>query len=287
MEQVQLSRPVLAKLKRARALIGELDRLLHEWGEKCFIHKLDYNEEQTHYQLKLELKSEPPIDECCTVLGDLFHNLRSALDLWMSEKADATGPEAKGLRLQYPIAKTGKEFRNWRSNVRDLVDERLIDAIREYQPYREKLPGIHYLQGISDLDNADKHRTMLSIDFSHDSAASTRYSPVTPTSERPQIKYEAYLVSAITGGVVVDIWSDVPVDIEIPTVSMQAYFELDGKKHELVQNIRGLHMSVYLMLIGIERKVAASASGDGDQRSDTQGEADRDDNRTEGRARVR
>lgn len=278
MSQVRLSRPVMVKLKRSKTLIEDLDELLNIWGTKCFIHRVNYNEDRTHYQVDMELTSEPaPVDECAAVLGDIFHNLRSALDLWISEKACATGPEAKKLRIQYPVTHCGQDFRKWKNKVSQLVDEQLIDSIRSYQPFVENLPGVHYLEAISETNNADKHRTLLSVSFFHEGSLEAQYTPLTPQDEQPKVTYEAHLVKATEGGVVVDIWSDVPIDIEIPSINMTAYFELDDKKHELVTSIRGLHESVARMLMKIEQEVATSSRGDGDQKSGAQNETDQDD----------
>ncbi|MEU4812890.1 hypothetical protein AB0H20_27105 [Nocardia fluminea] len=198
-----LPRDVTAKIRRAATLINELDQLLKYWGEECFIHELNYDEDKAHYQLELVLKSDPPISECAAVLGDILHNLRSALDLWMSHQAEATSQYARSLRLQYPICCSGKDFRNWKSVVKDRVDERVIAAIRERQPYVENLPHKHWLLGLSELDNADKHRVMMSVDFGYTDDLNFLVSPVPPRQDVPKISYKSYFVTATIGGLVV------------------------------------------------------------------------------------
>lgn len=260
MDTLELPRQVNAKIKRAANLINELDELLRYWGEECFIHTLHHNEEKTHYQLELTLKMEPPIDECEAVLGDLMHNMRAALDLWMSHQANATGADDKKLRLQFPIYSTGDDFRKWRTKYKDRLDAHLVEEIRRHLPIGTQTGPRNWLLALSDLDNADKHRIISSIDFGYIANLDATVSPVPPSQGPPRIEYKPYLVSARSGGLVLDLYSEVPIDMEAPQVHMAAFFELDGTKHELVQNVRGLHFSVQRLLMTIQHNAAAQRS---------------------------
>lgn len=185
-----------------------------------------------------------------------MHNLRSALDLWMSYQVGATEKSDQHPRVYFPICTSGKDFRNWRKSVEGRVDQVLVEVIRRHQPFVLQLPHRNWLLGLSDLNNADKHRVMMSVDFGYTDNLHVEVSPLPPQTELPHIDYSSYLVSATVGGLVVDLKSEAPIDIEVSSVTMDAFFELDGTKHELIQNVRGFHESVQRLLMQIQRQVA-------------------------------
>ena len=103
-----------------------------------------------------------------TIVGDLIHNLRSALDYIVTALVDASPPATLTTQHQFPIFETEVGYKarvgtkhsalpNGRlGNVRFGLEE-----IWELQPFHRKPSPIHDpLWAIAKLSNADKHRTL-------------------------------------------------------------------------------------------------------------------------------
>jgi hypothetical protein len=108
--------------------------------------------------LMLKARIPPLPDAIALTIGDCVHNLRSALDhlIWQLVLANRKIPHRSNM---FPICRTSEEFEK-RINQNRLkgVYPNAQKAIERLQPYTT---GDDILQVVSDLDNADKHRTLL------------------------------------------------------------------------------------------------------------------------------
>lgn len=92
-------------------------------------------------------------------LGDCLHNYRSALDHIVAEvrRAEGLGDNHKS---QFPIL---KDHAQWdRALARDLdgLPERVVEVIRQHQPFERTEPDLDVLGRLNALDNTDKHRRL-------------------------------------------------------------------------------------------------------------------------------
>lgn len=167
-------------------------------------------------QLRFDKKSEPgwvrmfvvvepvPI-RVALIAGDVVHNLRSALDHLAWQLVTLEGQKAPGTHTAFPIYTCKTEFEE---RVRNPSKGRVsplhgIDPagynwarIERAQPYHATVPYIEPLAVISELDNADKHRTLLagiSLVEPFDARTLTQRSGVEVSEFRNSIKVESVL----------------------------------------------------------------------------------------------
>jgi hypothetical protein len=98
----------------------------------------------------------PPPDRLGLVVGDLAHNLRSALDVAAWELAvDHDEPAAldRFWRVQFPLSSDRAEFR--KHKALPFFSERVHSALEAHQPYKAGNVALGWLQSLS---NADKHQ---------------------------------------------------------------------------------------------------------------------------------
>ena len=125
-----------------------------------------YERGWTHIELKTDF---PAIQrDVSLVLGDAIRQMRSALDHLASCLVFQKTSDRKAMRkAQFPLFHDPNEFRTARSvkfltkTFGDSTD--VFRAIRTAQPFRRdpKAPRADPLWILSELDNIDKHRTML------------------------------------------------------------------------------------------------------------------------------
>lgn len=94
-----------------------------------------------------------------TIIGDVIHNLRAALDLLMCDLARVAGRSDKG--VYFPFCETAADLVDTikkRNAHRAGVD--VVDVIKTLKPYKG---GDMALRAIHDLDIADKHHALLPV----------------------------------------------------------------------------------------------------------------------------
>jgi len=102
----------------------------------------------------------PPV--MSAIVGDLVHNLRSALDYvaWQLVESNHGQPDT---RTGYPICVAEKDFESsGRAALRGAKEEAIL-AIRATQPFIAAAPEAHPLEVLRRLDNHDKHRLLHDI----------------------------------------------------------------------------------------------------------------------------
>lgn len=173
-----------AKLNRAKQHLQELQDL-----RRAFEDSQPYTvvEEETdvpeRLAYRLHIHHEPPV-ELSTTIGDVLHNLTSALDALAYGVAEnylgRPLDDSEQARVDFPISKNGVEFDNFFvSRRRDLMfGERERAALRKHQSFwiaeelvklGGDLPGHHSeadefrfssLNRLRMLSNIDKHRRL-------------------------------------------------------------------------------------------------------------------------------
>jgi hypothetical protein len=147
-----------AKVRRARVHINELSDALKAFAStnpvKITSEVADVNGVKqwvTHAKFEGVPISVGPI------IGDVFHNLRTALDLLISDLAVRAKVSVKG--LQFPIGKSQEDFRFQidKYKLRKLGSS-VVSLLEEVAPYPG---GDDMLVAIRQLNNQDKHRSIL------------------------------------------------------------------------------------------------------------------------------
>lgn len=98
----------------------------------------------------------PPPPRIGTMVGDVVHNLRSALDVsaWQLAIANDEAAARKQRNLvTFSLTRTPEEFSKHRALP--LFGESAHDVIERLQPYRNSMQALGWLR---DLSNSDKHR---------------------------------------------------------------------------------------------------------------------------------
>lgn len=128
----------------------------------------------------VRISAEPnfPVVRWGLMIGDVVHNLRSALDHLAWQIAHENGKSPGNPRqVQFPIADTATAFRS--SSALQQIDPAYWPRVEAFQPYtpitgpdRWSGPPIHPLALLRDLSNEDKHRVVTPIiarsqSFSH------------------------------------------------------------------------------------------------------------------------
>lgn len=111
----------------------------------------------------LHVRSPPPVDVVASSFGDCVHNLRSALDAAVWSMATFSETTVDNPRpVQFPVAKTEKDFEKWLKSV-PLPRPEFGERIRSLQPFTrtERLARDQQtdtLVALHTIDIVDKHR---------------------------------------------------------------------------------------------------------------------------------
>lgn len=156
------------KLRYATKLIDDLEASLNAWAaigpvlsELTGIRPAD--EHNPEWQ-EARVVFEPAPEFSPTILGDIVHNMRTALDHLASELARANGESDKGVYFPFAEDVHGLDEQIRNKKFRRCGDD-AVRLLRSFKPYRG---GNAALRAIHDLDVIDKHRTFLPdplIDF--------------------------------------------------------------------------------------------------------------------------
>jgi hypothetical protein len=172
------------------------------------------------------------------IIGDIVHNLRSAMDIMMCELVLVVDGSVKDHQINFPYWKseTDKEGAIRKSNAL-RAGPRLRKLIEAWEPFSG---GASRLFALSQLDNRDKHRALIPTlngaeysqgfaMFAHEISANEFIDPF-PTRKRA-IDGEPFMVSTLDVGP--------PIGTEVPCV---CHLGLDGvddiKGHGLVEEMQ-------------------------------------------------
>ena len=159
-----------AKLARAEEHMNILYELVQEWGrEKPYTVPYEDNPEKTQRSYRLRMERAPDLLYWGAYIGDVVHNLRSALDhiAWQCAGGHGIAPDD----TEFPIFLDEGKFRNASRpgglhkirGIKDPVHRALIEAAQPHAPGN----GMEndYLWILHEFDREDKHRVLTPILF--------------------------------------------------------------------------------------------------------------------------
>ena len=149
------------KLNRANDVITELERLLAEHLKENpiqseFTGGREADDGGPNWASgKVSFPIAPP--QSAVLVGDIIHNMRTALDHMASELARLNGKPDKNVYFPFAENASGLEeqIRNRKFN---LCGKDAVNLLRTFKPYRG---GNEALRSIHDLDILDKHRSLI------------------------------------------------------------------------------------------------------------------------------
>jgi len=93
------------------------------------------------------------------VIGDIFHNMRTSLDLLASDLVQMNGWDSDG--IYFPFAKDATDLERMIKERRiDRAGPEVVDLVRSLAPYKG---GNLHLRGVHDLDITDKHQKLVPV----------------------------------------------------------------------------------------------------------------------------
>lgn len=154
----------LSKLEHAFALRDQFrDLLVGLLSEPRMITRRDNSNEQSSRTVWAEwvLDSAPDYTEAALLLGDVVHNLRTAMDhaMWAvtPERVQVKSPT----EVAFPLYAQEVKFKKWMSKRESWYGQKVFEVLSYAQPFNSvgtgKLHPLHILQFLS---NTDKHRLL-------------------------------------------------------------------------------------------------------------------------------
>lgn len=202
------------KVSRAENHIAELQGRVNTWlASDPISHRAAINEDRLGWTLHLVVRQAPPVEEWATIVGDVVHNLRTALDalVWTLATADGCEPR-RPTQVQFPIVANPDDWdAEARRRLTDLPAKH-VDRIKNLQPFNHPAGEEHQnaLALLHQLDIDDKHKAGLTarvtpagveheghVEFYSDEAAARNVPPRTIVHE-PVIGSDALLIEEST-----------------------------------------------------------------------------------------
>lgn len=153
---------ILAKVRRAEALIGELSRANeHVMSSAQKPYRIERRHDASAKRFQFWGYSQALPHDLSALVGDAVHNLRSSLDhmIWkLAEKNRHPDPKA-----QFVARAKASEFRKDRRGALACIGPEALQLLDTVQPYHAPTPRDAPLYVLTDLDNRDKHRALLAI----------------------------------------------------------------------------------------------------------------------------
>jgi hypothetical protein len=154
------SEPSRLKVERAKKHVSDIDHEIRAFGDtRPYVIGAKPHRILALRHTTLFVESVDPVPlQISLIVGDAIHNLRSALDhlVWQLVLANRKHPTTKNSFIIEDPAKES-DSRTFDRKV-EGIDTRAKELIRAMQPRNS---GDHTLWHINELDNADKHRVIL------------------------------------------------------------------------------------------------------------------------------
>lgn len=149
----------LAKLDRAEKQLNELGGAMSLFLDQSIRFKYIHRPEEKKMDIVLDDYVEPPL-ELSVRAGEIAHNLRSTLNSLAIEMIKLNGAVPTS-RAEFPIFLEAGGFPKRNDpKVRGMTQSQL-DAIELLQPFKVGEPESHSLWVLHELNNMDKHRSIL------------------------------------------------------------------------------------------------------------------------------
>ena len=149
----------VGKVTRAKHQLRSLNQRFDRFakGHPCAIReefKLRPDEEVGDYAYIIDSVSTPKV-EWGVLIGELVHNLRSALDHAVYAAARKPSNET-----QFPIFTSNEDWAKRSCSMLYSVPDDVSELIEKAQPYHLDQPSMHVLAVLRVLSNHDKHRLL-------------------------------------------------------------------------------------------------------------------------------
>ncbi|MFT5657769.1 MAG: hypothetical protein ACI9KN_001043 [Gammaproteobacteria bacterium] len=148
----------LLKIKRAEKHLAELSSLFR--SKKPFRYFVETNC-KTGQRATFAKRDETVASDAAIIIGDIIHNLRSAVDhaYWNCTKTHAKSDKERK-NIQFPITSTEDALlSSVLPGLPKRVSESFCTALETLKPYRDS--GNKLLCAIHDLDILDKHKLLI------------------------------------------------------------------------------------------------------------------------------
>ena len=225
------------KIQRAKEHIKEFEKLAADYIAAnpltidmlpATTRRVSDRNYSTTFSFNWKLEGAPPL--MSVVLGDIFHNLRSAIDLALCEFC-------KSDKVRFPFCETEGELTNTiKGRTFGLAGANGERLIRELQPYKG---GNINLRALHDLNVQDKHKLLIP------SGAAFNIPPVKFASEDGKILLD------MNGNPIPEFFTDSdkppPVTLIFPPDSPLAGQEIVETLHRLVETAASLVESFKLL----------------------------------------
>ncbi|EDP99778.1 hypothetical protein [Shewanella benthica] len=144
-----------SKIERARELTSEIDALINTTPPYTYCLETDTNSGQRATFAKKNINA---LDKVVIRCGDVFHNLRSALDQAYFESVSAHVPEKSHGALQFPFSKSKEKLESTiKSRLAHKVNSDFAEVIESVKPFSGK-EGNLLLNLIHEVNIIDKHK---------------------------------------------------------------------------------------------------------------------------------
>lgn len=143
---------------RANEHLTNLDTLITQIRQLCEQGVLAENDPETGELIPSEIILSPLRLNAGVLIGEIAGNLRASLDylVYVLAENDSGSPQ-RG--TQFPIEDTPQGFTGRSPKLLVGVSDEHVAVIRQFQPYK----GCEWTGILRDLDNAAKHREVLSV----------------------------------------------------------------------------------------------------------------------------
>jgi hypothetical protein len=149
----------------ARMKLGRAGHHINELEQVCrtFIESHPYeairiqNLAAGKWEVRLHVNHELPVPILGLVIGDIVHNLRTALDHLICLLVEANQAPVT-TNTMFPFAPTEKHWKSARNSRAKGAHEDVLDALDELKPYAG---GNDVLYRLHQLDIADKHKLLI------------------------------------------------------------------------------------------------------------------------------
>ncbi|MFC7794158.1 hypothetical protein [Streptomyces cinereoruber] len=203
------------KVAHAQSRLLEINSRMNLWHASGALGtETSISEDRRSLEVRLRIKSAPPVQEWALILGDALYGLRSALDacVWEYAHIDGAAPPNPE-RVQFPVVRKRRNWTDVRSRSLQSVPDEVAERIELLQPFHGGGdPDGHPLSLLSDLNNLDKHRASIEFSLARDSVDQNVAFVFEDDSsvEAPEVTY--YLDSVTDGAVIVKVSFAAPVN---------------------------------------------------------------------------
>jgi hypothetical protein len=150
---------VQLKLTRAREHFDHLRQELLAYDERNPYEGIaEVSDDGLEWLLRAAVHEEPN-PYWSTIIGDVVHNMRSALDYLTCELVLTNGGTVTNSTL-FPIYEQKSRYERGAGSKTAGMDPRAAELIETLQPYYAPTPSEHPLAVLAYLSNGDKHRTL-------------------------------------------------------------------------------------------------------------------------------